>query len=259
MKNILKIAALQSDLHWENPTANRAMFEEQMALLEQDIDLVMLPEMFTTGFSMRSKELAEPVNGPTQKWMQQQAARLNSLVIGSYIVNEAGQFYNRLLAVAPDGQVQVYNKRHLFRMGGEHEFYMPGQSQLIVTWQGWRIMPLVCYDLRFPVWSRNLACKYDLLLYVANWPAPRAKPWRTLLQARAIENQCYLAGLNRIGVDGQGLQYQGDSLIIDFKGELMQDALSNKIAMVQSFDFEALAAFRQKFPAHLDADNFSIL
>jgi omega-amidase len=258
MADTLKIAGIQSNLHWENPTANLAMFEEKIANLPADTDIIVLPEMFTTGFSMSSASLAEPPKLHTHKWLAMIAQQRQALVMGSYIVNDGGHYFNRLLAIEPNGNYHVYNKRHLFRMGAEHQHYTAGTEQLIINYKGLNIRPLICYDLRFPVWSRNQANAYDLLIYVANWPAPRAQAWRCLLQARAIENQCYLMGVNRIGTDAQGLQYSGDSLFTDYKGQLLADAAATDGNIIQHIKLTELRQFRQAFPTYLDADNFTL-
>ncbi len=258
MTKNLKIAALQTSLFWENAEANRAMFEEKLAAIAEPVDLIVLPEMFTTGFSMKSNQLAEPALLHTHKWMHMMAQQKNALVLGSYIVQEKGHFYNRLLAMEPSGAYHCYDKRHLFRMGGENEFYSAGADKVIISWRGVNIRPLICYDLRFPVWSRNVANDYDLLLYVANWPAPRAHVWRALLMARALENQCYVVGVNRVGTDGEGLNYAGDSMIIDYKGNILANGFEQEVSLLAEINLTDLQDFRQKFPAYLDADSFEI-
>jgi predicted amidohydrolase len=219
--------------------------------------VVVLPEMFATGFSM-SETGAEIGKGPALQWMQVQANRLGALVIGSLKVKQQSSFYNRLYAVHPDGSYSSYDKRHLFRMGGEHEFYQSGDQQVIVFYKGWNIVLFICYDLRFPVWSRNVSMAYDAAIYVANWPVPRANAWRTLLQARAIENLAYVVGVNRVGTDANELAYSGDSLLVDFKGDLLLDLKSADQILTSELSLDSLAEFRAKFPAHLDADSFSL-
>jgi omega-amidase len=255
---MLQVSFFQTELFWENPTANLAMFEEKIAALPHTTDLIVLPEMFSTGFTMNIEKVAEPMNLTTLRWMKQQAAATGAVITGSFIVKENGKFYNRLAWVEPNGSVDVYDKRHLFRMGQEHLYYEAGQQKLIKTLKGWRICPLICYDLRFPVWSRNVDLAYDLLLYVANWPAPRVHVWNTLLQARAIENLSYVVGVNRIGTDGNALAYSGDSAVIDFKGERLFYESNTEAVCQIGLDKELLDAFRSKFPAHLDADRFEI-
>ena len=213
--------------------------------------------MFATGFSMTTAG-AEIGRGSTLQWMQVQANRLGSLLIGSLKVKNQASYYNRLYAVYPDGTYSSYDKRHLFRMGGEHEFYQSGDQQVIVAYKGWKLALFVCYDLRFPVWSRNIGLSYDAAIYVANWPAPRSNAWRTLLQARAIENLAYVVGVNRVGMDANDLAYAGDSLLVDFKGDLQLDLQADERILTSELSHEALTEFRAKFPAHLDADSFSL-
>lgn len=255
---MLTVALIQTALYWENPTANLAMLEEKIAEITQKVDLIVLPEMFTTGFSMKPEVLAEPMNLTTFKWMRQMAEQSGAVLSGSYIVQEKGQYFNRLLWMPPNGEYDYYDKRHLFRMGKEHEHYTEGQRRIIKEINGWRICPLICYDLRFPVWARNQGLVYDLLLYVANWPAVRRGPWNTLLQARAIENLSYVLGVNRVGEDGHGVAHAGDSVVIDFKGDLLTDRDSAEKTVIYTLDKDALMSFRERFPAHMDADAFEI-
>jgi predicted amidohydrolase len=253
----LRVSLVQTDLVWEDPSANCAQLEEKLAVLTGLSDVVILPEMFATGFSMTAAG-AEIGRGSTLQWMQVQANRLGSLLIGSLKVKNQASYYNRLYAVYPDGTYSSYDKRHLFRMGGEHEFYQSGDQQVIVAYKGWKLALFVCYDLRFPVWSRNIGLSYDAAIYVANWPAPRANAWRTLLQARAIENLAYVVGVNRVGMDANDLAYAGDSLLVDFKGDLQLDLQADERILTSELSHEALTEFRAKFPAHLDADSFSL-
>ena len=253
----LRVSLVQTDLVWEDPAANCAQLEEKLAILAGETDVVVLPEMFATGFSM-SANGAEIGRGPALQWMQVQANRLGALIVGSLKVKQQNSFYNRLYAVHPDGTYSSYDKRHLFRMGGEHEFYQPGDEQVILSFKGWNIALFICYDLRFPVWSRNVGSAYDTAIYVANWPAPRANAWRTLLQARAIENLSYVIGVNRVGTDSNALDYAGDSLLVDFKGSIQLDLQSVDQIMTSELSHEALLEFRAKFPAHLDADSFNL-
>ena len=255
----MNITLLQTDLHWQDPVANRAMLEEKLFTLPEPTDLIVLPEMFTTGFTMDARAVAEPMNLTTFRWLRQMAAQTNAVVTGSYVVLENGGYYNRLLWMEPDGQFAHYDKRHLFRMAGEDGVYTAGTSRLVRTWRGWRICPLICYDLRFPVWSRNRQIEpdkldYDLLLYVANWPAARQAPWDTLLQARAIENLSYVAGVNRVGEDGNGNSYLGGSALIDFKGDVLFRQYDTEAIHQQTLSLDDLQGYRAKFPAYLDAD-----
>lgn len=260
----MHITLLQTSLYWHDPVANRAMLEERVFNLEQPTDLIVLPEMFTTGFTMDARRVAEPMQLTTFRWMKQMAAQTGAVVTGSYVVQEGGNYFNRLVWMQPDGQFDTYDKRHLFRMAGEDGFYTAGSNRIIKEWKGWRICPLICYDLRFPVWSRNTNGQstdfaYDLLLYVANWPAARRHAWSTLLQGRAIENVSYVAGVNRVGTDGNGHPYSGDSALIDFKGDVLFRQADTEVVHQQTLSLNELQAFRQKFPANLDADRFEIL
>lgn len=253
----LCISLLQADLVWENPAANLAFFEQELDRLAGHTDLVLLPEMFSTGFSMRPQALAEPLHGPAQQWMQQQAARLDAAVVGSLIITEGGHYYNRLVWMMPDGQALYYDKRHCFSLAGEHEHYTAGKDRLLVHYRGWRILPLICYDLRFPVWSRN-DLDYQLLLYVANFPDRRGHAWRSLLTARAIENQAYLAAVNRVGYDGNGVYHAGDSAVIDYAGQLIQRASHQAATFTVALDPQPLLAFRASFNFLADRDAFTL-
>lgn len=255
---MLNITLIQTDLYWENPTANLAMLEEKIMNIEHETDLIVLPEMFTTGFSMNPAKVAEPMNLTATRWMKQMAAQTKAVITGSVVIKENDQFFNRLLWVEPNGTIDSYDKRHLFRMAKEHEVYSGGTKKIIKEIKGWKICPLICYDLRFPVWSRNTNLAYDVLLYVANWPAVRMYPWDSLLVARAIENQAYVVGVNRIGNDGNGIPHDGHSSVIDFKGEVLFKNKGEAIVHQHSLDKKSLDDFRQKFPAYLDADGFEI-
>jgi predicted amidohydrolase len=259
----LNVSLIQSPLHWQDKQANLAMFEEKLWEIEEETDLIVLPEMFNTGFSMQAKKLAEPMNLHTFKWMRQMASQKKAVVSGSYIVNDKGQYFNRLIWMQPDGNYFTYDKRHLFRMANEHQYYSAGQKELIVTLKGWKIKPLICYDLRFPVWSRNKSneqkeLEYDLILFVANWPAVRINAWDTLLQARAIENLSYSLGLNRIGKDGNEIAYNGHSALYGPKGDALYFAADREEIQTVTLSGDELVSFREKFPAQLDADEFSI-
>ncbi len=253
----LQLALIQTSLVWQDAAANRDHFAR---LLEQarGANLIVLPEMFSTGFSMDSAALAEPEDGPTSQWLRQQAQDLGAVVCGSLIIQAAdGSYRNRLLWARPDGSLAHYDKRHLFRMAGEHKHYSAGEQQVVLEVKGWRVRPLICYDLRFPVWSRD-AGGTDLLLYTANWPAARRHHWNRLLPARAIENLCYVAAVNRVGEDGKGHAYSGDSQVLDFQGESLLAAQDVDGVFRVRLSAAELAAYRQRFPAHLDADSFSL-
>ena len=259
----LSVTLIQTELHWHQPEANRAMLEEKLWQIAEPTDVIMLPEMFTTGFTMQAKENAEVARTTTLKWMQQMAKQKNAVITGSYIVQEKGQYYNRLLWVKPDGSFQQYDKRHLFRMANEHEHYSAGTERLICEWKDWKICPLICYDLRFPVWSRNQptenALAYDLLLYVANWPAARQQAWDVLLPARAVENLCYTVGVNRVGEDGNGIAYTGGSAVYGFKGDTLWLQHTSEAIKTITLSGDELEQYRQKFPAQLDADKFKLI
>lgn len=256
----LKIALVQTDLFWKDKVANLAMLEEKIWGIQDNPDLIILPEMFPTGFSMEAPELAEPMNLSVTKWMQQLAAQTNSVIAGSAIISEKGKYYNRLLWVNPDGIIQYYDKHHLFRMADEEKIFSPGEGIPIFELNGWKICPQICYDLRFPVWSRNKqdgnGLSYDVIFYVASWPAPRVSAWDILLPARAIENLAYSIGVNRIGTDGNSISYVGHSAVYDFKGQALVFAGEEEGVFSVKLDREALTEYRKKFPAWMDADSF---
>lgn len=252
----LKTTLLQCELAWENAQDNRRHIEDTLCGLAGTTDLIVLPEMFTTGFSMNALANAEQPGGASEQWLQSIAQKLDCAVTGSIAVHAEQGVYNRMLFVTPHS-VAHYDKRHLFRMAGEHERYVPGKDRVVVPWRGWRINLQVCYDLRFPVFSR---CRndYDLILYVANWPAKRRMHWRQLLLARAIENQACVIGVNRIGSDVNGLDYSGDSLAVAADGQLLLDMHDDSGIGQVTLDHSALQDYRQGFPCHMDADQFQI-
>ena len=257
-KDDLRVTLVQTELLWQLPDANRTLLAEKLSPLAGHTDLIILPEMFTTCFMMNPEDHAEPMESETLAWMRQQAAALNAAVCGSVAMQDGDAYINRMLLVCPAGSVQFYDKTHLFRMGNEHQHYRAGTERVIFEYAGWRILPTICYDLRFPVFMR---CQndYDLAICVANWPAPRRAPWRMLLQARAIENQCYMLGVNRIGEDGVGLQYSGDSLAVNFKGELLLDKPQGEsFVTTVHLHLDEVKQFREVFPAWQDADAFSL-
>jgi predicted amidohydrolase len=253
----LKVTLVQADLAWEDPAANRARFDDLLAPLAGATDLVVLPEMFTTGFTMAGRALAESMDGASVAWLKNKAAALEAHVAGSLIIEDAGQVYNRLVWATPQGKLSSYDKRHLFRMAGEHEVYSAGTLPLTITVGAWRVRPFICYDLRFPIWTRNIDRGYDALLFVANWPAARAMHWTTLLTARAIENQACVIGVNRVGVDGNDVAYSGDSLALDSQGRILFQAKDREIVHTVTLDREALEDDRRRFPAWRDADGTS--
>lgn len=262
---ILKITLVQTDLIWENPQENLKALEEFLTALPNDTDVVVLPEMFTTGFSMNAENISSTWTSENKilHWLQQKARQYNAAFTGTIPVRDKNHFYNRLLWVEPDGNCQFYDKRHTFSFAGEDKVYSKGDNKLLIHWRGWRICPLICYDLRFPVWSRNRinndTADYDLLIYVANWPSVRNYPWRQLLIARSIENVSYVAGCNRIGTDANGHEYSGHSMVIDFKGAIITQPSENiSTLLTATCDFKELQNFRNKFPALRDSDTFRI-
>lgn len=262
--NNLITTFIQSELYWEDIDANLAMLEEKIWQIDKKTDLIILPEMFNTGFSMNAEKLAEPMNFRTFKWMTQMARQKNAAICGSYIIKESAKYYNRLYFMEPEGSFDFYDKRHLFRMGAEHLTYTEGAKRMIRTFRGWKIMPQICYDLRFPVWNRNRYDKaaeyfdFDLLIFVANWPAPRTSVWDTLLKARALENQCYTIGVNRIGSDGEGISYNGNSVAYDYKGQAINDISKEPSIETVELNMEEMKSFRKKFPVYLDWDRFDV-
>jgi predicted amidohydrolase len=284
----LTITTIQSNLHWEDKTANLQMFEEKIRGLQQRTEVVVLPEMFSTGFSMQPEKL----DGPAVSWMKKLSAERKIILTGSLIIEEEGHFYNRLVWMLPNGQYGYYDKRHLFGYAHEDKHYAPGSKRLIASVKGWKINLLVCYDLRFPVWSRQkpaassladlvasemeahdvpvappqetgssvteLSPEYDVLIYVANWPERRNHAWKTLLQARAIENQCYVVGVNRVGTDGNGLYHSGDSMIIDALGTVIYTKANEEDVFTTTLQKDLLEEVRNKLPFLKDADRFII-
>ncbi|WP_417329692.1 amidohydrolase [Halomonas cupida] len=263
----LRTTLVQCDLHWEDPETNCRRLEEQLGDLDSaDTDLIVLPEMFATGFTMNSREMAQPMpSSSVVAWLRDQARQRRCVVTGSVAIEEGGRYFNRLIWATPDGELVHYDKRHLFRMAGEHERYAMGDRRVIVELKGFRILLSVCYDLRFPVWLRqqpsaSAPFEYDALLCVANWPAPRRHPWRVLLQARAIENLCAVIGVNRVGEDARGLGYAGDSMLLDARGEALIDGGNGETMLATAtLDRDELETFRQRFPAWQDADGFSLM
>jgi omega-amidase len=258
----LNISIVQSELFWEDKEKNLQNFSVKISGIEKT-DLIVLPEMFSTGFTMNSSACAEKMDGSTLKWMEKTAREKNCVITGSLIIEEDGKYFNRLIWMKPDGTFEHYDKKHLFRMAKEHEHYSAGRKKTIVELKGWKILPLICYDLRFPVWSRNRSIEgrpeYDVLIYIANWPKRRSHPWKTLLMARAIENLSYVIGVNRVGTDGNEVEYSGDSAITDFKGEYLVEGASGKEFIKNtSLSHQALLEFRNSFPAYMDADGFAL-
>lgn len=257
MPEDLRVSLLQADLVWENKAANLKQFAEKIAPLAHKTDLIILPEMFTTGFSMQAAPLAEPMAGHTLQHLQQWAAATGAVITGSFIAAENSCFYNRLVWMRPDGTYETYDKRHLFTLADEHLTYTAGNKKLLVDLKGWKICPLICYDLRFPVWSRN-AEAYDLLIYVANFPARRAAAWKGLLTARAIENQVYTIGVNRVGTDGKDHYYSGDSSLIDYEGIGLYTVAHVEDSFTVSLSYTRQQEFRRRFAFLADRDTFTV-
>ncbi len=253
----LKIALIQAQLHWENIEANLNMFGEKIKSINEHVDIIVLPEMFSTGFSMNPSKLYESMNGKAVNWMKTIAAKANAVITGSLIIEENGNYYNRLILMRPDGSFEIYNKRHLFSMAGEEKVFSPGDKKLIVAVNGWTICPMVCYDLRFPVWIRNVE-NYDLLLFVANWPDKRIEHWRKLLQARAIENQCFVVGVNCVGKDGNDIDYSGRTMWINSQGEIQDEIINEEKTIIATLNEDSLKFTRRYMPFLNDRDGFEI-
>ncbi|MEQ9561194.1 MAG: amidohydrolase [Woeseiaceae bacterium] len=255
----LNITIVQADLAWHDQKANLAQFSAVFDNIDQASDLIVLPEMFTTGFTMDAAGNADTMDGVAVSHLLQWAKRADAAVCGSLIIRDGSQYFNRFIFARPDGEIGYYDKRHLFRLAGEVDHYSAGDRTTIIEWRGWKICPMVCYDLRFPVWSRHRAdLDYDLLVYVANWPSRRHHAWQTLLRARAIENLSYVAGVNRCGTDGNDLPYSGGSAVIDYLGYDLADLGDSAGQATVTLDRRALLSFREKFPFHVDADRFTI-
>ncbi len=254
----LKITLFQGYLFWEKIDKNLQNIGLRLSGIREKTDLIILPEMFNTGFTMNAVELAEPMNGKTMQWMHKIAAQYDCVVTGSLIIRAAEKYYNRLIWMRPDGSFECYDKRHLFALGKEHQTYTPGKKKLIVDLKGWKICPVICYDLRFPVWLRNVNDTYDLLLIVANWPERRSLHWRTLIPARAVENQTYVIGVNRIGHDGNEIYHSGDSTCIGPNGNVVYYKRDEEDVYTFSIIADELTLARRAFPFLKDADEFII-
>jgi omega-amidase len=254
----MKISIIQASLHWQDKTKNLQLFAEKLLPLKGETDIIVLPEMFTTGFSMQAETLAETMDGTTFQWMKTQANFLQSVVVGSFICIENNQYFNRLIWMQPDGIYHLYDKRHLFSLASEDKYFTAGTRRKIIEYKGFRFCPLVCYDLRFPVWSRNDNA-YDVLIYVANWPVPRVHHWDALLHARAIENQAFTIGVNIFGEDGNGLKYSGHSSVYDYAGTLLHQICDREDIATIELSLEALNAYRNRFGFLKDQDTFEII
>ena len=259
----LTITLIQTNLHWENKAANLLMLEQKIKAIEERTEIVVLPEMFSTGFSMNNLLLAEDMNGETVTWMKRIAAENKIILTGSIIIKENENFYNRLIWMLPNGEYGVYDKRHLFGFGNETEHYSAGNKRLIASVKGWKINLQICYDLRFPVWARQnptdkSEAEYDVLIYVANWPERRSHAWKTLLCARGIENQCYVLGVNRVGDDGNNIYHSGNSMVVDPAGAVLYHKADDEDIFTITLEKENLVETRNKFPFLKDGDNFNI-
>lgn len=258
MLQTLKIAIIQSNLIWEDPSANRIFFHNTINEIKEQVDLLILPEMFSTGFTMNPIEVAETMQGETIQWMQTIAKSSKSAILGSLIIKENDRFYNRLVFVYPTGELVKYDKKHLFTLAGEDKVYTAGHEKVIIDYNGFKICPLICYDLRFPVFSRNVEA-FDLLIYVANWPKPRINAWDVLLKARAIENQCFVIGVNRIGTDNNQLDYIGHSQAVDFLGNSIIEPQENEGVFILTINKNELISTRKKLDFLSDRDAFTLL
>lgn len=253
----MKIALIQSTLFWENPQANRNHFEVKINALTEKVDLIVLPEMFSTGFTMNPSAVAETMEGETIEWLQSLAKAKNIAITGSLVIKENDNFYNRLVFVFPSGEIQFYDKHHLFTLAGEDKVYTAGNEKLIVDYKGWKICPLICYDLRFPVFARNVE-NYDVLIYVSNWPKIRIQAWDILLKARSVENMCYTIGVNRVGLDNNNLEYNGHSQVVDFIGNYMLEPQETEDVFIVELNKEILLETRKKFGFLNDKDSFEL-
>ncbi len=255
--NALRVTTVQTSLHWEAIDKNLNHFENLLDRIQGQQDIIVLPEMFSTGFTMNTEEVAESMDGKSVQWMRGQAEKLKSVLCGSLILKDGGEYYNRFIWMKPDGEFQFYDKKHLFTLAGEHEYFKPGDQKIIIDYKGWKICPLICYDLRFPVWARNVE-NYDLLIYVANWPKPRANAWRALLTARAIENQCYVVGVNRVGADEKGLDYIGDTMVVDFLGNTLYHTANIEQVSTTELNLTSQNTLRSKLNFLADQDGFQL-
>jgi omega-amidase len=254
----LTVTIIQTELFWEDIPANLAMFDKKIDGISEKTDVIILPEMFTTGFTMNVEKAAEPMTGQAVSWLVAKAKKKQAHILGSVIIEEDKKYFNRLVWATPDGKILTYDKKHLFRMAGEHKVFSPGNSHLTVTVNGWKLRTFICYDLRFPIWCRNIANQYDAAIYIANWPAKRAHHWKLLLPARAVENQCYVIGVNRVGKDGKGNAHNGDSSIIDPLGNIVFQKADIPCIHTAALSYEKVKEFRNTFAAWQDADGDAV-
>lgn len=250
----LTVTLIQTELVWEEIQANLERFQAEIDAMTSPTDLVILPEMLSTGFSMQAEALAEEMDGAGVTWMRNTAVEKKTVITGSVMIRDKGRFFNRLIWARPDGTMETYDKKHLFRYAGEEKVYTPGRRRITVELSGWKIRPFICYDLRFPIWTRNLDNAYDLALFVANWPTRRSPHWRALLPARAIENQAYVAAVNRVGKDGNNIEYRGDSAVIDPLGNVLFEKADDACSATLTLSRKVLTDYRRQFPAWMDAD-----
>jgi len=250
----LTVSMVQTSVYWEDVRANIALFDQKIDEIQPSADVIILPEMFTTGFTMNAKKLAEPMNGSTVHWLQNKSVQKQTDILGSIIIVEEGKYYNRLLWAKPDGRLFTYDKAHLFRVAGEEKIYSTFPRKITVELNGWKIRPFICYDLRFPGWTRNTEPMYDVAIFIASWPEKRSAHWRLLLQARAVENQCYVIGVNRVGKDGNGYYHRGDSSVIDPRGDILLQKKDKNGTFTRRLSYETLAVYRRDFPVWMDAD-----
>lgn len=250
----LTLTLIQSELAWEDIDINLKQLNAAVNSIEEETDLIILPEMFSTGFSMKAQKLAEGMDGKAVNWIRNKAAEKRATITGSLMIKDQGKYYNRLVWAHKDKTFATYDKKHLFRYAGEEKIYTAGQQLTTIDLKGWRIRPFICYDLRFPIWTRNLDQSYDLAIFIANWPAKRARHWRSLLNARAIENQAYVAAVNRVGKDGNGLDYSGHSTIIDPTGKVLFEKANDACIKTMNLSYKLLTEYREHFPAWMDAD-----
>ena len=254
----MKIALIQTELSWENPNENKALLQEKINAISQYVDLIVLPEMFTSGFTMNPKNIAQSMQGEAISWLKETAKDKDCAVTGSLVIEENGNYFNRLVFVFPSGEIQTYDKRHLFTLAGEDKVYTSGEDKLIVEYKGFKICPLICYDLRFPVFARNVE-EYDVLIYVANWPKPRVNAWDILLKARAVENMSYVIGVNRVGLDDNNHEYVGHSQAVDFLGNYIQEPQEIEGVFIVELDKNELIETRQKLNFLNDRDEFKLV
>jgi predicted amidohydrolase len=255
----LTITLIQTELYWEDIAANIAMFDKKIDSISEKTDVIILPETFSTGFTMNAQKVAEPMTGSAVSWITQKARQQQAHILGSVIIEEDKKYFNRLILAKPDGELAIYDKKHLFRMAGEHEVFSPGNTHLTVDVKGWKLRFFICYDLRFPVWCRNIKKQYDAAIYIANWPGRRAPHWKLLLPARAVENQSYVIGVNRVGQDGNGLAYSGDSSVIDPLGNILFQQEDIPCIYTVTLNNEIVREYRETFAAWQDADDDAVL